>query len=141
MMKIIYISLMWSAFIFIGYNIFTAEATVEKDLRDTISGMRFVNDDNDDYGLKKIALEQACKDNGGEWEQNAWCKFDKDEQTEERVEFEHQMAERGFDYYYNDFESGNDEWQKDQDEQYEKSLKGEQEYQKYVANYNKKKQK
>ena len=81
MMKIIYISLMWSAFIFIGYNILTAEATVEKDLRDTISGMKFVNDDLDDYGLKDIAIEQACKDNGGEWKDGAWCKFDKDEQV------------------------------------------------------------
>ena len=122
-MKIICISLMWSAFIFIGYNILTAEATVEKDLRDTISGMKFVNDDLDDYGLKDIAIEQACEDNGGEWKDGAWCKFDKDEQANgDEVELEHQMAERGLDYYYNDKEALGEEWSKYEQEKSERSV-------------------
>ena len=53
-------------------------ADEKEDKADALRGMEFVNDDLDDYGLKDIAIEQACKDNGGQWKDNDWCKFDKD---------------------------------------------------------------
>ena len=129
--NIIYLVIAWSLLAFVGYNLLSVEAKEKNDVPN-IREMKFVNDDLDDYGLKDMALEQACKDNGGQWKESAWCKFDKIGGNDE-IKFEHEMAERGLDYYYYDFEYGNDEWQKIQNEKYEKSLKGEQEYQKYVA--------
>ncbi len=91
--NIIYIVIAWSLLAFVGYNVLSAEATEEKDMVDAIREMEFENNDEDDYGLKSFAIEQACKDNGGEWKVG-WCKFDKDK-TEDEVEFEHQLEDRG----------------------------------------------
>ena len=55
-------------------------------------------------------------------------KFNGDE-----VEFEHQMAERGLDYYYNDKEFLGEEWSKYEQEKSEQGQEAEREYQKYVA--------
>ena len=104
-------------------------------MAEAIREMKFVNDDLDDYGLKHIAIEQACKDNGGQWKDDSWCKFDKDK-TGDEVEFEHQLADRGLDNYFGDMKDagfGGEEFDKYEQEKYEKSQKGEQEYQKYVA--------
>ena len=75
----------------------------------------------DDYGLKEIAIEQACKDNGGQWKDGAWCKFDKTGGNE--VEFEHQLEDRGLMYYYADKEYLGEEWDKYQEEKYERKDK------------------
>jgi len=83
--------------------------------------MKFVNDDEDDTGLKPVAIKQACKDNGGQWKDNDWCKFDKDKTGNEK-EFEHQLEDRGLMYYYDDKESGSDEWEKYQQEKQEKEI-------------------
>ena len=111
-----------------------AIADEKQDVVDAIRGMEFTNDDNDDTGLKPIAIEQACKDNGGEWKENIWCKFDKDK-TGDEVEFEHQLEDRGLMYYYDDSEEAgfSDEWEKYEQEKYEKSQKGAEEYEKYVT--------
>ena len=111
-----------------------AIADEKEDIAEAIRDMKFVNDDLDDFGLKDMAIEQACKDNGGQWKENHWCKFDKDK-TGDEVEFEHQMADRGLDYFYGDMKEAvtSDEFDKYEQEKAEKSLKGEQEYQKYVA--------
>ena len=123
----------WSLLAFVGYNVLTVEASQEKkDIPDNIREMKFTNDDLDDYGLKEIAIEQECKDNGGQWKDDAWCKFDKIGGNDE-IKFEHQLENRGLMYYYADKEALGEEWGKYQNEKYEKSLKGEQEYQKYVA--------
>ena len=103
-------------FLFLGYNVLTTEATIEEK---DISKMKFVNDDLDDYGLKNIAIEQECKDNGGEWKDNSWCKFNK-AQTGDEKKFEHQLEDRGLSYYYADAaEAGSEEWDKYQQEKYE----------------------
>ena len=118
---------------FIGYNVLTVDAsTLEKE---DIRKMKFVNDDLDDYGLKHIAIEQACKDTGGQWKDNNWCKFDKDK-TGDEVEFEHQLHDRGLSYFYGDMKEaigGDEEFDKYEQERYEKSQKGVEEYEKYVA--------
>ena len=119
--KQILIVLLWSVLAFIGYNILTAQAAVVE--KDVLREMKFTNDDLDDYGLKEMAIEQACKDNGGQWKDNNWCKFDKIGEQDE-VEFEHQLEERGLSYYYADKEYLGDEWDKYQQEKYEKSQKG-----------------
>jgi hypothetical protein len=98
-------------------------------MAEAIRDMKFTNDDEDDTGLKPIAIEQACKDNNGEWKDNDWCKFDK-EQNE--VEFEHQLEDRGLMYYYQDKESGSDEWEKYQQEKYEQEQEDEKDNQKYL---------
>ena len=124
--NIIYIVIAWSLLAFVGYNVLSAEAS---DLSDALREMQFVNDDEDDYGLKDDAIEQVCKDNGGEWKENLWCKFDKDK-TGDEVEFEHQLEDRGLSYFYADMaEAGfSDEWDKYEQEKQEKSQKGAEEY-------------
>ena len=109
--KQLLIVLLWSVILFIGYHVMTVQADEKEDMVDAIREMKFTNDDNDDYGLKGYAIEQACKDNGGQWKDNSWCKFDKDK-TGDEVEFEHQLEDRGLTYYYDDKESGSDEWEK-----------------------------
>lgn len=116
-----YILIAWSLLAFVGYNVLTVQATEEKDLSDAIREMKFTNDDEDDTGLKPIAIKQACKDNGGQWKDNAWCKFDKDK-TGDEVEFEHQLEDRGLSYYYADNEYLGEEWDKYQAEKQEKEL-------------------
>jgi hypothetical protein len=116
-------------FLFLAYNVLTAEATIEEK---DISKMKFVNDDLDDYGLKNIAIEQECKDNGGEWKDNSWCKFNKD-QTGDEKKFEHQLEDRGLSYYYADAaEAGSEEWDKYQQEKYEQEQENEKDNQKYL---------
>ena len=99
-------------------------ADEKEDMADALRGMEFVNDDNDDTGLKAVAIEQACKDSyGGEWTDNSWCKFDKDKQaTGADIEFEHELEVRGLLYLYQDKETGTDEWEKYEQEKYEKGL-------------------
>ena len=99
-----------------------AIADEKEDIAEAIRGMEFVNDDEDDTGLKPFAIEQACKDNGGQWKDSAWCKFDKDK-TGDEVEFEHQLEDRGLSYYYADNEYLGEEWDKYQQEKYEKENK------------------
>ena len=65
--KQILIVLLWSILIFIGYNVLTVQADEKEDMADALREMKFTNDDLDYYGLKSIAIEQACKDNGGQW--------------------------------------------------------------------------
>ena len=109
---LLFIIIAWSLLAFVSYNVLTVEATIEeKDIRE----MEFVNDDNDDYGLKAIAIEQECKDNDGQWTDGTWCKFDKDK-TEDEKKFENQLEDRGLMYLYQDKESGSDEWEKYQEE-------------------------
>ena len=121
----------WTLLIFVGYNVLSAEAVEKEDIRK----MNFVNDDEDDYGLKDMAIEQACKDTGGQLKDyNTWCYFDKKGKAAgNEAEFEHQLEDRGLSNLYYDKEDGSDEWEKYQAEKQEKSLKGEQEYQKYVV--------
>ena len=126
---LLFIIIAWSLLTFVSYNVLTVEATIEEK---DISKMKFVDDDLDDYGLKEIAIEQECKDNGGQWKDDAWCKFDKIGGNDE-IKFEHQLEDRGLMYYYADKEALGDEWGKYQNEKYEKSQKGVEEYEKYVA--------
>ena len=116
-----YIIIAWSLLVFVGYNVLTVEAAEEKDMVDALREMKFVNDDEDDTGLKSIAIEQACKDNDGQWKDNSWCKFDKDK-TGDEVEFEHQLEDRGLTYYYADVAEAefSEEWDKYQQEKYAK---------------------
>ena len=101
-------------------------ADAKEDWANEIRGMKFVNDDNDENGLKDIAIEQECKDNGGQWKENLWCKFDKDK-IEDEKNFEHQLADRGLDYYYADAAESelSDEWDKYQQEKYEQEQENE----------------
>lgn len=109
---------------FIGYHVLTVEATTVT--KEDIRKMKFTNDDLDEHGLKDIAIEQACKDNGGQWKDNEWCKFDKKGKTAgDEVEFEHQLEDRGLSYYYDDKEFLGEEWGKYEQEKYEESQKQE----------------
>jgi hypothetical protein len=124
------IVLLWSGLIFIGYNVLTVQADVKED---ALREMKFVNDDEDDSGLKPLAIEQACKDNGGKWKENIWCKFDNDK-TGDEIEFEHQLEDRGLYYYYADSEEAgfSDEWKKYEQEKYEQEQENEKDNQKYL---------
>ena len=123
---------------FIGYHVLTAvEASKEAASvsKDDIRKMKFVNDDEDEYGLKDIAIDQTCKDTGGQLKDyNTWCYFDKKGKAAgNEAEFEHQLEDRGLSNLYYDKESGSDEWEKYQQEKYEESQKGVKEYEKFLA--------
>ena len=130
--NIIYLVIAWSLLASVGYNVLSVEADEKEDMAEDIRKMKFVNDDLDDYGLKEIAIEQECKDNGGQWKDDNWCKFDKIGGNDE-VEFEHQLEDRGLSYYYADKEYLGDEWSKYQNEKYEKEQENEKASQKLLA--------